>query len=92
MNIWGKLGKEYYSWHIGNINELEEFIIEHNIDVDYIKESYAIISWDKRCFNLKHQINGWYFRNNGNMHIKLVSFSNSCGGGLSFNAIKAVVF
>jgi hypothetical protein len=36
MNPWGKLGKEYYSWYIENINELEEFIIDNDIDVDQV--------------------------------------------------------
>jgi hypothetical protein len=34
MNPWGKLGKEYYSWYIDNIEELESYIIHRNIDVD----------------------------------------------------------
>jgi hypothetical protein len=34
MKPWGKFGKEYYSWYIQNIEELESYIIHRNIDVD----------------------------------------------------------
>jgi hypothetical protein len=91
MNIWGKWGKEYYSWHIENIDELEAFIIEHDIDVDYVEESFAR-AFDKHWYSLKYQINGWYFRTNGNRCLSLVSFSRWNGAHQSFTAIKAVIF
>jgi hypothetical protein len=49
-SIWGKLGREYYSWLVEDMDELETFIIEHNIDVDY--RSHTIGSW----YSLRHQL------------------------------------
>jgi hypothetical protein len=89
MSVWGKSGKEYYSWYIENINELEEFIIEHNIDVDYVEE-YCMYGFDKFWFTLKRQVD----RRSGHsddMHVTLVSFSNHRLCRLSFTAIKAVI-
>ena len=41
MSTWGKMGKEYYSWLVEDMQELETFIIEHNIDVDYCNRSFG---------------------------------------------------
>ncbi len=49
MNPWGKFGKEYYSWHIENIQQLESYIIHRNIDVD---------SYDSFWPTLQHQLTG----------------------------------
>ena len=35
MSIWGKLGREYYSWYVEDMDQLETFIIKKNINVDY---------------------------------------------------------
>mgnify|MGYP003674063055 CR=1 FL=1 len=35
MKPWGKLGREYYSWLVEDMQELEKRIIKYNIDVDW---------------------------------------------------------
>jgi hypothetical protein len=35
MSIWGKLGREYYSWYVKELDLLERYMIAQNIDVDY---------------------------------------------------------
>jgi hypothetical protein len=95
MNIWGKLGKEYYSWHIENINELEAFIIKHNINVDYIEEECTEL-FEKFWYNLKHQIIYWdnYWDNysiDDIMHITLMSQVGNNYLYYNFTAIKAAI-
>jgi hypothetical protein len=92
MSVWGKSGKEYYSWYIENIDELEEFIIEHDIDVDHVEE-YHMYAFDKSWYSLKHQANRRSMLYSDDiMHLTLVSFSNPCRRHQSFKAIKTVVF
>jgi hypothetical protein len=50
MNTWGKLGREYYTWYVEDMQELETFIIDHNIDVDYCNRSLRYMS------TLKYQV------------------------------------
>jgi hypothetical protein len=94
MNPWGRCGKEYYSWHIENIDELEEFIIQYNINVDHMEDFY-LLGFEKFWYSLKHQIDrrSKHFLDDDNLHLTLVSFSNHrANRRLSFTAIRAVVF
>jgi hypothetical protein len=49
-NTWGKLGREYYSWYVEDMDALEKFIIIRNIDVDYRDKSLGYTS------TLKYQV------------------------------------
>jgi hypothetical protein len=97
MNIWGKLGKEYYTWHIENINELEEFIIEYNIDVDH-STADRMYGFDKSWYSLKRQMNRSSRQpiDSGTLHLALMSFDDFRVPiqrlHHRFTAIKAVVF
>jgi hypothetical protein len=91
MNIWGKLGKEYYSWYIENMDELEEFIIKHNLNVDYTILDRNIGFNKSWCsLNLKHQVNRQHCNAVGCMYIRLISYDDSTRY-LVCKAIKAVI-
>jgi hypothetical protein len=59
-SIWGKLGREYYSWLVEDMDELKTFIIEHNIDVDYScrwRPEHRKYQWTElNRFNLKSEL------------------------------------
>lgn len=49
-SAWGKLGREYYSWYVEDMDALEKFIIIRNIDVDYRHRLFGYTS------TLKYQV------------------------------------
>jgi hypothetical protein len=91
MSVWGKMGKEYYTWYIENMDELEEFIIRHDIDVDRARLD-AVFGSDKQWCSLRHQVTHQDAGAvDGIMYLNLVSYNDSTRF-LFCKAIKAVVF
>jgi hypothetical protein len=89
MNIWGKMGKEYYTWYIENMDQLEEFIINNDIDVDRVVSHHSYRSHRTHRYTLTRQLLLLWQRNDTKT-VTLASRSNT--RYLPFTIIKAVVF